>query len=189
MGALPKTSMAFPEFFSWWEKQSEDGRFELVDGHVYVMGRDRVGHNRAKLRAVNALQAAITAANLDCAAFTDGVGVSPNTRNFRLPDAAVNCGKVDDDNSVLPNPVIVVEIVSPSIETRDVNEKLTDYFAIKSVCHYLIIFPGRNLIVHHSRKNESDKIETAFVASGIIALSPPGISVGVADLLGEVSAT
>ncbi len=185
MGALPKTSMALPEFFSWWEKQGADERFELVDGHVYAMGRDRVGHNRAKLRAVNVLQAAINAAKLDCIAFTDGVGVSANARSFRLPDAAVNCGKVDDDSSVLPNPIIVVEIVSPSSETRDVNEKLIDYFAVKSICHYLIVFPGRKLVVHHSRKNGSDKIETAFLAGGVVDLSPPGITIAVSDLLGE----
>lgn len=188
MVALPKSSMVVPEFLDWWDKKGGEARFELVDGIVHAMGRDRVGHNRAKLRAVNALQRAIEVAGLDCAAFTDGVGVSANSRTFRLPDATVNCGKVEDDSSILPNPVIVVEVVSPSSEARDVNDKLIDYFAIASVRHYLIIFTGRKLIVHHSRNSTDDKIETAIVASGDINLSPPGITVSVTEILGETQA-
>ncbi|MGL4489748.1 MAG: Uma2 family endonuclease [Rhizobiaceae bacterium] len=186
MGALPKTSMALPEFLSWWEKQGEGERFELVDGHVYAMGRDKVGHNLAKLRAVNALQSALRDANVDYTAYTDGVGVSPNNKNFRLPDASVNCGAVDSDSSILPNPLIVVEVVSPSSEERNVHEKMIDYFSINSICHYLIVYLDRHFVVHHSRSNANAKVETTFVSTGVIDLTPPGVSIAVADLFGEV---
>ena len=185
MGALPKIEMAVPEFLSWWEKQGDDARFELVDGIAYAMGRDRVRHNETKMRAVTALQNAIRTANVDCRAYTDGIGVSPDSRNYRLPDAAVNCGPVDPEAYILPNPVIVVEIVSPSGEARDVHEKMIDYFAIKSVCHYLIVFEDRGCVVHHRRKNSSEKVETTFVTSGEIELTPPSIRISVSDLLQE----
>jgi Uma2 family endonuclease len=188
MGALPKTSMAVPEFLSWWEKQSDDVRYELVDGIVYAMGRDKIGHNIAKLRAVNALQNAITLAGLDCIAFTDGVGISPDAKNYRLPDASVNCGPVSDDSTLLPNPVIVVEVVSPSSEERDVHSKLRDYFAIKSVCHYLIIYPERKFVVHHHRQNSEEPVVTTFVTSGVLDLIPPGLSIAASDLLNKWSA-
>jgi Uma2 family endonuclease len=185
MGALPKTSMALPEFFSWWEKQGEDTRFELVDGVAYAMGRDRIRHNNAKLRVVTSFQNAIKSAKVDCRAFVDGIGVSPDNKNYRLPDAVVNCGPADPEAYILPNPVIVVEVVSPSSEARDVHEKLIDYFAIKSVCHYLIVFEERGRIVHHRRQNSPEKIETTFLTTGLIELTPPGISIAVSDLLKE----
>jgi Uma2 family endonuclease len=185
MGALPKTSMAVPEFLSWWEKQDERERYELVDGVVHAMGRDRVSHNLAKMRAVRALQDAITLAKLDCSAFTDGIGVSHNNKNYRLPDASVNCGPTNPEDYILPNPVVVVEVVSPSSEARDVHEKIRDYFAIRSIYHYLIIYPDRKFVIHHCRKQSAEKFETTFVTSGLIDLSPPGIAVAVADLVGK----
>jgi Uma2 family endonuclease len=185
MGALPKTSMALPEFFSWWEKQGEDTRFELVDGIAYAMGRDRIRHNNAKMRVVTALQNAIKTAKADCRAYVDGLGVSPNDKNYRLPDAMVNCGPADPEAYILPNPIIVVEVVSPSSEARDVHEKLIDYFAIKSVCHYLIVFEDRGRVVHHRRQNSSEKVETTFLTSGMIELTPPGITLSVSELLRE----
>jgi Uma2 family endonuclease len=185
MGALPKTRMTVPEFFAWWDKQRADDRYELVDGQVVAMGRDRVTHNRAKMRALAALASGIAKAGVDCEAFIDGVGVSPNVRNYRLPDVVVNCGDVDPDASLVPDPVIVVEIVSARSEDRDVHTKLTEYFTIESVTHYLIIYPEKKVVVHHRRMAQPARVETAFISSGEIDLSPPGLQVKVSDLLGS----
>lgn len=183
MIALPDRRMSLSEFLGWWDGQPSDARFELVDGRVVAMGLDNVRHNRAKRRAASVLEAAIRAAGLDCEAFIDGVGVSPNGQNFRLPDALVHCGPLDPDASVVPNPVILVEIISPSSISRDAHEKLHDYFAIPSVAHYLIVYEHRGYVVHHRRHPSQETIETRFVSSGLVELSPPGLSVDVADFL------
>lgn len=185
MGALPKSKLTIPEFFAWWDRSREEGRFELVDGEVRAMGRDRVGHNRAKTTVFRVLADAISAAGIPCEAFTDGIGVTRNNRNFRLPDVLVNCGPVEPEATIAPNPLVVVEIVSPSSEERDVHIKLAEYFEIASIRHYLILYPGRSLVVHHSRNAGTGRIEAAFASSGSILLDPPGISVSVAQLLGK----
>jgi Uma2 family endonuclease len=184
MGALPRTKMNLQQFFAWWDEQPGDDRYELVDGQVVAMVRDRVRHNRAKTRIQAALADAIASAGLDCEAFVDGIGVSEGKHNFRLPDAAVNCGPIDADASILPNPVILVEIVSPTSEARDVHEKLRDYFLIPSVSHYVIVYEDRGYVVHHRRQGR-ETVETAFVSSGSLNLDPPGLSVPVAAFLGE----
>jgi Uma2 family endonuclease len=183
MGALPKTRMNVQQFFAWWENQSDGERFELVDGVVVAMGRDRIGHNLAKMRATNALRTAIERAGVDCRAFVDGVGVSPDEKNYRLPDAVVNCGPIDLESVILPNPIVVVEIVSPRSEDRDANEKLFDYFAIASMRHYLIVYVERGYVVHHRRDGDGE-IHTAFVRDGRIVLDPPGLELTLAELLG-----
>jgi Uma2 family endonuclease len=182
--ALPKRKMTVSEFLVWWETTGGDERFELVDGNVVAMGRDRVSHNRAKVRAVNLLMLAIRGAGVDCEAFVDGIGVSPNRHNYRIPDAVVNCGKTDQDALILDNPVIVVEVVSPSSEERDVHAKLHDYFAIGSVAHYLIVYDDRRFVVHH-RRTEAGPIETTFVSQGEVDLVPPGIRVSLDGFFGE----
>ena len=52
--ALPRKRMTVSEFLAWWETAGGDDRFELVDGMVVAIGRDRVSHNRAKMPPVTA---------------------------------------------------------------------------------------------------------------------------------------
>lgn len=185
MSAVPKARMTVPDFLAWWQDQEDAARFELVDGIVFAMGRDRIRHNIAKMRAVSALRDAIAAASVDCQAFVDGIGVSPDDKTYRLPDAAVNCGPVNPDDYILPNPVVVVEVVSPSSEERDVHAKLRDYFAVPSIAHYLIVYDDRRYVVHHQRSSTGETVETRFVTSGEIQMFPPGIRVSVSELLGN----
>lgn len=187
MGALPKTKMTVVDFLDWWHRKNGDDRFELVDGQVIAMGRDRIRHNRAKMRAVSILSAAIEKFDVDCEAFIDGVGVSGDEFNFRLPDAVVHCGEIEDEeSSILSNPVVIVEVVSPSSEDRDIHVKLTEYFSIPSVCHYLIVYVERGRVVHHSRKDKNARIDTWFGSKGVRELFPPGITIDIEELLGEV---
>lgn len=174
--------MTVKEFLDWWDALAGDERFELVDGIVVAMGRDRASHNLAKMRAVNALSDAIAASGVDCTAFVDGIGVSYNKHNYRIPDAVVHCGSFDLDDAIVENPIIVVEIVSPSSEERDVHAKLHDYFGIASVQHYLIVYVDRRYLVHH-RRTDVGPLETRFLSDGTIDLDPPGIRLGVGDLL------
>ena len=186
-GALPDTLLTVPQFFDWWDSRKRENRYELVDGEVRAMGRDRVAHNRAKTRAFAAVASAVANADVDCEAFVDGIGVARNDRNFRLPDVVVNCGPIEPDATIAPNPVIVVEIVSPSSEERDVHIKLAEYFEIGSMQHYLILYPARNLVVHHSRNRETGRIEASFVSAGSVTLDPPGLEIPVSQLLGKVN--
>jgi Uma2 family endonuclease len=182
--ALPAQKMTVTEFLAWWESVSGDDRFELVDGQVVAMGRDRASHNRAKMRAVTCLAAAIRDAGIDCEAFIDGIGVSAGQFTHRLPDAVVHCGRIDPDTLILDNPVIAVEIVSPASEERDVHAKLHDYFAISSMEHYLIVYDDRGYVVHH-RRTGAGPLETTFVTEGVLELAPPGIHIRVDELLGR----
>lgn len=183
--ALPREKMSVPEFLAWWEGSGGDERFELVDGRVVAMSRDRASHNRAKMRAATLLAEAIRSAGIDCEAFVDGMGVSPDRYNYRIPDAVVQCGKVDADALILDRPVIVVEVVSPSSEERDVHAKLRDYFAIPSVDHYLIVYDDRRFLVHH-RRGQGGAIETTFVSQGPLDLVPPGIRLSAEAFFGEL---
>jgi Uma2 family endonuclease len=184
--ALPEQKMTVAEFLAWWESVPGDDRYELVDGKVVAMGRDRASHNLAKMRAVNCLSAAIREAGVECVAFVDGIGVSANQFSYRLPDAVVHCGKIDPDTLIVDNPVIAVEVVSPSSEERDVHAKLHDYFAITAVEHYLIVYDDRGYLVHH-RRTGGGPLETTFVSEGELHLTPPGIRVSVDELLGKAT--
>lgn len=181
-----KERMRVADFLEWARAHRDEGRFELVDGQIVAMGRDRVRHNRAKLRAVNEMARAIAVMGVGCEAFVDGVGVSSEEFFVRSPDVVVHCGEIDADASLADNPVVLVEVVSPSSEERDVHTKLREYFSIPSVQHYLIVYDERRYLVHH-RRLDGDRLETRFVTAGELALDPPGLRVAVDALFAETA--
>ncbi len=77
--------------------------------------------------------------------------------------------------------VIVVEVLSPSTRRIDASAKLTGYFRLPSVHHYLIVDPGKPPVIHHQRQGDGT-ILTRLVGEGAIRLDPPGLSIDVAPL-------
>ena len=98
------------------------------------------------------------------------------------PDASVVCGpRVAPDAIEIDNPVIVVEVLSPSTAAIDHGRKLSGYFSLASVQHYLILDPDRRVVIHHKR-GSGDAIETRVLTEGAARLDPPGFEVAVEAL-------
>ncbi len=170
--------MTADEFLTWAEAQ-ERGRFELIAGEVVAMAPEIGDHVRAKLAFAIALKEAIGKAGLDCEAFVDGLSVRIDADTVVEPDALVNCGeRVPSKSLYAPNPVIVVEVVSPSSRARDFSGKLADYFRVPSIQHYLIVDLDRRHILHYERAG-AEKIMTAIVKGGALRLDPPGIEISL----------
>jgi Uma2 family endonuclease len=186
MNVALKQRMTVAEFLKWAEAQ--EGDFELVDGQIVAMARERALHNFAKMAVFNALQDAIRAAELPCLVYTDRMTVEIDMHTARGPDAIVQCGEpVDLDSMVVANPLVVAEVISPTSERRDTDAKLVEYFSIPSIKHYLIFFPQKRVVVHHA-KGATNSINTALVRSGEIRLDPPGIAIGVEGIFAAILA-
>jgi Uma2 family endonuclease len=167
------------EFRRWAEGQTQ--RYERIAGEPVAMSPERVIHARLKMRVWAALDRAIRDANLDCEALGDGITVEIDDETDYEPDAIVNCGaRLDSDAIAATNPVIVVEVLSPSTQSIDSSEKLADYFRVPSIQHYLIVRAKRREIIHHARAGAD--IVSRPINIGAIRLDPPGISIDVAEV-------
>ena len=167
--------MTADEFLVWAEQQPEGTHYELVAGEVVAMAPERAIHGRLKGRVYRALDQAIQAAGLDCEAFPDGMAVRVDANTVYEPDALVRCGSpLSDDVVEISDPIIVVEVVSPSSRKRDTGGKLEGYFRLPSVRHYLIVMTETKAIIHHCR-DEAGTIMTRIVREGAVRLDPPGI--------------
>ena len=137
MIALPKHKMTADEFLAWAEDlPREAGKFELWDGEVIVThgpsgfeNAERSEHWAAKFAMARALHDAVKRAGLPCN--VTGEGPSVRLANNRLvePDALVYCGEeVPRGVLEVPNPLIVVEVLSPSTQRFDLGDKLEGLF-------------------------------------------------------------
>jgi Uma2 family endonuclease len=178
---VPPGKLTREEYRRWAEAQPR-GRSELISGEIFAMAPERIAHAEIKAAAWLALRQAIRAAGVACQAFPDGITVEIDDNTDFEPDAVVNCGERPDGNAVAaPNPVVVVEVTSPGTRSVDTGYKLTGYFRVPSIRHYLVVLTERRMVVHHARRDDGG-IETRMVASGRIEMEPPGIAITVEEL-------
>ena len=182
----PQGNVTREEFRRWVERQPR-GRYERVWGRIVpMMSPERIGHVRVKMRVWQALDAAVRSAGIEAEALGDGVAVEIGDDTDYEPDAVVNAGpRVASNALVAPNPVIVVEVASPSTQAVDAGEKLADYFRISSVQHYLIVRTHPREVIHH-RRVDAGRTEAQVLASGPLRLDPPGLTVQVEDFFADL---
>ncbi|MFO1141372.1 MAG: Uma2 family endonuclease [Amaricoccus sp.] len=173
------------EFIAWALDQPE-GRFELDNGAVVAMAPERISHGRAKNRTLRALEAAIAARGLGCEAHPDGASVRIDDRTVYEPDALVRCGPpLSGDAIEVADPIIVVEVVSPSSRGVDRGTKLAGYFSLPSVRHYLIVDAANRIVIHHRRDDEGE-IVVRVHRDGSLTLDPPGLTIEVRNILADL---
>jgi Uma2 family endonuclease len=182
MTALTQPRMTVDEFLAW--AQGRPGRYELFRGEVFEMSPEGVGHTKTKGAVYLALIEAIRKRGLACHALTDGATVRIDEHTSYEPDALVYCGQELQPTALeVPDPIIVVEVLSPSTRRIDVSRKLADYFRLPSVAHYLIFDIERRSAVHHAR-GSGDTLVTRILSEGTLALDPPGLELHLSDIYG-----
>jgi Uma2 family endonuclease len=156
------------------------GRFELAGGEIVAMAPERVEHMRVKFAVATALRAGLPAGG-PCEVMIDGVSVRVDDRTVYEPDALVRCGQRSPGTAIeVTEPVVVVEVVSPSSRAIDSGAKLTDYFRLPSVRHYLVVNIDARAVAHH-RRDEAGEIATRILREGELVLEPPGMKVAVEE--------
>jgi Uma2 family endonuclease len=181
--ASPTTDRYYSrEEFTRWCDAQPNGRYERVDGRIVATAPERGAHLRVKGAIYKALHRAVIAASVLCQALPDGATVETGDSDDE-PDALVNYGQPMADEAIAaPNPVIVVEVLSPGTTSTDTGGKLADYFRLLSVAHYLIVHPTRRTLIHHRRT--ADGIDTRIIVNGPIAMDPPGIVITGEEIYG-----
>lgn len=183
MNVHAKPRMTVDEYLAWSE--GRPGRYELFRGEVFAMSPETLGHAEAKGNIYSALRTSIRERRLICHVVVDGPTVRVDEHTAYEPDALVYCGeKLPPSNLEVPNPVIIVEVLSPASRRIDVSMKLSGYFQLPSVAHYLIVDLTHQTIIHHARSTGED-ILTHIVRDGVIPLDPPGLALAVNDIFSE----
>jgi Uma2 family endonuclease len=182
LAATGPDQMSRKEFRDWTEAQTS-GRFERHDGWVVAMAPERAAHADRKALAWLALRRAVTAAGLPCHVYPDGMTVEVDDSDYE-PDAILRCGEPLSPNAVsVPDPMVIVEVLSPSTRSIDLTRKLVEYFRLPSVQHYLIFWSDKAQVVHHRRRGGG--VDTNIITAGKIELDPPGITVTVEEVCSE----
>src|SRR5882724_3575669 len=181
MNIALRRSFTVEEYLAWSNAQTERQRSELINGQIVALAPERIKHTKVKLAVAMALKAAVVRSGLPCHVLADGPTVRIDDHTAYEPDALVYCGQeLPGDALVVPNPVIIVEVLSPTTMHTDTSAKLVGYFKLPSVQHYLIIDPDACAVAHHSRAADGT-VSGRTVTSGTLRLDPPGLAIDVSE--------
>jgi Uma2 family endonuclease len=156
------------EFEAWHARQPE--RWEFIRGEPRMMAPASMNHSIIKRNAAFALQAAL--APRGCEALVDGPQILTDEISA-IPDVVVTCSPIDHATPVIEEPVIIVEVISPSSEANDTGLRWLAYRKIPSLRHYLVLAQDQRLAQVHSRAG--DIWRERFVSAGTVELDEPPV--------------
>lgn len=121
---------------------SSEWRFEYVDGQVRAMSGGKLAHNTMEANVVAALH---RLAGGRCRVFGSNQRIATADGTHTYPDAMVVCGRPEvtrfRGTDTVHNPVLLVEVLSPSTREYDRTDKLARYQATPSVREVLLVDP------------------------------------------------
>jgi Uma2 family endonuclease len=163
------------EFEIWHARQPE--RWEFIRGEPRMMAPASMNHSIIKRNIGFALQAAL--ARRGCEALVDGPQILTDEISA-IPDVVVTCSPIDHASPVIAEPVIIVEVMSPSSEQNDTGLRWLAYRNIPSLRHYLVLSQDQRLVHIHSRAG--DIWRERFLSAGALELEEPPVRLELDDL-------
>jgi Uma2 family endonuclease len=184
MTALVPRLLTVDEFLVWADTRHDEPKWELFDGVPQMQGKQQWQHAKIKTESYLALRRSIERWGLPFYAAPDGMTVKVDDRTAYTPDALVAPLPEPAPREIVTlDPIIVVEVLSPSSVRIDLATKVAGYFRVPSIVHYLIIDPEASTVLHHQR-SAGGLMPPRELNEGLLRLDPPGIGVTVADLFG-----
>ena len=164
------------EFDRWNSKQPE--RWEFIAGVPVMMAPASLPHTLIKGNIFAALRAKL--AGTPCRAIVDGAEVKAYKLSA-IPDVLVACGELDQRTPTIAEPVVLVEVLSPSSERDDTQRKWQGYCLIPSLRHYLVVAQDSRFVTVHSRTGPSSFAEDVY-QDGVIELPAIGVSLSIDEI-------
>ena len=163
-----------------------DERHEYLDGIVYLMAGESPAHSTICFNLAGLIHQQLR--GKPCRGFSPNMKVATNeTGLFSYPDLAIVCGKpdlYDDKGDVLTNPIVIVEVLSPSTENYDRGEKFLRYTNyIETLEDYVLISQDKPLIEHYSKQENAgwDKTEIEGM-DGVLKLDSVECEIALVEL-------
>jgi len=169
--------MALAEFLEWEERQPLRYEFDGV-GPVAMTG-GTAGHADIQANLAAALRTRLR--GNPCRFYGSDLKFQVAEGHVRYPDGMVVCSPVDRTATVVYDPVVVFEVLSPSTAGNDRIVKAREYQATPSVQRYVMLEQDAVGATVYARCGEAWTHEI-LVADSILALPEIGVSLPLTEL-------
>jgi len=165
MSALPKRKYISPEDYLTIERDALE-RHEYFDGEIFQMAGSSNEHNLITSNIIISLGSQLKKRN--CRVYPPDMRVHiPKTGLFTYPDVLVVCGKPqflpDENLDTLTNPILIIEILSPSTEGYDRGAKFDNYRSLESLREYLLVSQDAKKVIRYTKQTDGSWILMDFI--------------------------
>ncbi len=157
MSAVPKQKFTIEEYIEF--DKNNEGRWEFFDGEVFDMAGGSLAHNQISSNISRALGNKLE--DRGCRVLPSDMRIKvPKAWPYRYPDVVVVCDKPIIETvqglDILVNPLLIIEVLSPTSEGYDHGQKFIAYQSIPSFREYLLVAQDRPHVTHYVRQSDGN---------------------------------
>lgn len=137
--ALAQPTFSLDDYLAWEPTQTE--KHDYVQGEVFAMTGGTLRHNRAAMKSAGAFETHLDGSR--CKVFLGDVKVAVDeTAHWFYPDVVVTCSErdlADLDAVAVREPVLLLEVLSPSTAAYDRGDKFLSLQKLTSLQEYALL--------------------------------------------------
>ncbi len=161
-------------------------KLEFLDGQIWAMSGGTPAHARITMNVGALLTAALR--DRRCSVYSPDLRVrSKITGLATYADVAVVCERAEIDpedptKQTILNPVVLVEVLSPSTEEYDHGDKLVHYQTIPTVNEIVLVASEKHDIELVRREADGSWSRRRFGEGDVVALASIGCSLAASEI-------
>jgi Uma2 family endonuclease len=172
-----------PQEYLALEREAEY-KSEFYQGEVFAFAGASLRHNLIAANLLANMHSQLRSG--PCSVFPSDMRITiPQTLHYTYADVVVVSGEseVDDDfKDNLINPIVIVEVLSPSTESYDRGKKFESYQRIASLAEYVLVSQDRQRVEQFLRQPDSRWLYSEISAAGVIKLTSIDCELSLADI-------
>ncbi len=189
MTTLPRKQYISPEEYLVMERVSPV-KHEYFKGEIFQMAGTTERHAAVSSNINVSLGSQLK--KRPCKTYQSDLRVHiPATGLYTYPDVVVVCGRPSLADKVyldtLLNPVLIVEVLSPSTADYDRGAKFDHYRTIESLREYLLVWQDKKRVARYTKRDDGSWILNDFIGDDAdIELNSIGCSLSMEDIYDKV---
>jgi Uma2 family endonuclease len=182
MSSLPTTRLTEEQYLTL--ERAAETKSEFYDGQMYAMAGGTPTHS---LLANNMGAILRSGVSKGCRTYNSDLRVKiASARMYTYADCTVVCGALQydgDHRDVIVNPLLLVEVLSPSTEAYDRGKKFELYRTIPTFQEYLLVHQDRVRVEHYSRQDDGSWLLREYSDNdAALAITRMNIHIALTDL-------
>lgn len=177
---LTEPLVTIDAFDAFLDAQRDDSLWELVAGRIVAMTNPTEEHEQIAGNIGAPLKLAMDAKG--CRAYQGGIRVQRSDDSRGLdkprPDVVVRCGPSGGRNFIT-DPLVVVEVLSPSTIDVDRGEKLSFYKRLPTLRHIAFVYQDQMRVEHYRRTDLGSGLETLTQPGDTLSFEAVGFAIAL----------
>jgi len=190
MSVQPKPYITAEEYLA--KERAADYKSEYFNGEIFALAGASREHNLIAGNAYSILHQQLR--KKSCEIYTNDMRVKVSTTGlYTYPDIVVVCGEPkfeDEHRDTLLNPILLIEVLSPSTENYDRGTKFEHYRSIASLSDYLLVAQDKIHVEHYVRQSDRTWLFSEFKsAKDKFQIQSIGCELSLKDIYEKVDIT